>query len=101
VDELEVDLPHRRYANERSCFESIFDSLLGILTVGMAFPIMFLLPPVPEKITRFFSIEEKEIAVLRSREAFNEPDAHFRAKHLLLVAKDLKIWFFGMYIHFQ
>ncbi|KAH8705429.1 putative pantothenate transporter [Talaromyces proteolyticus] len=66
----------------------------GVLTVGMAFVVRVILPPVPEKIRWFFSEKEKEIAIRRSRQAFNVPYSRLSANHLLLVLKDPKVWFY-------
>lgn len=62
----------------------------------MAFVVRAILPPVPEKIRWFFSEKEKEIAIRRSRQAFNVPHSKLSPTHLLLVLKDPKIWFYGM-----
>ncbi|KAF3402848.1 High-affinity nicotinic acid transporter [Talaromyces pinophilus] len=67
----------------------------GVLTVGMAFVVRAILPPVPEKIRWFFSEKEKEIAIRRSRQAFNVPHSKLSPTHLLLVLRDPKIWFYA------
>ena len=46
---------------------------------------MFTLPSEPEKVKRWFTSEEKEILVQRSRLAHNNPGAHVRWKDLFKI----------------
>lgn len=65
------------------------------MSVGSGFFIMILLPPVPERVRRFFTKEEKEIAVRRSKQAFNTPNTGVKLKQLRAVLTDRKVWFYG------
>ena len=67
---------------------------LGVISVGSGFIVMLLLPPVPERIRWFFTEEEKQIAVRRSKQAFNTPDTGFKLGQLKAVLRDRKIWFY-------
>lgn len=69
----------------------------GVITITYGFVVLFLLPPVPEKVKWGFSQEQKEIARRRTLEAYNVEDAKIHPKHILLIAKDPKIYFYGMF----
>lgn len=56
---------------------------------------MALLPPVPERVHRFFTAEEKQIAIRRSKQAFNTPHTGVKRKQLRAVLTDHKVWFYG------
>lgn len=60
--------------------------------------ILWLLPPVPEKVKWGFSAREKEIAKNRTAEAYNVEDAKINPQHLIQLFKDPKIYFFGKLI---
>jgi hypothetical protein len=68
--------------------------------MGMAFVVRIILPPVPEKIRWLFSEEEKEIAIRRSREAFNVPNSKLSPTHLVFVLRDPKVWYYSTYVSF-
>ncbi|KAJ5595467.1 uncharacterized protein N7459_001675 [Penicillium hispanicum] len=56
---------------------------------------MILLPPVPERVRWLFTEQEKQIAIRRSKQAFNTPHSGFQLKQLRAVLTDHKIWFYG------
>lgn len=56
-----------------------------------------MLPPVPERIKWSFNEREKAIARRRTAEAYNVEDAWINFKHLLILAKDPKLYFSGEY----
>lgn len=56
---------------------------------------MALLPPVPEKLRFGFSQEEKEMAIIRSQEAYNTVDAKIAPKQLVALVKDPKTYLHG------
>jgi hypothetical protein len=59
--------------------------------------IFILLPPVPEKLKWGFTSEQKDIAIRRSREAYNIIDAKINPRQLLALLKDPKIYFYGTF----
>jgi hypothetical protein len=67
--------------------------------VAYGFVVLFLLPPVPEKLKRGFSAEQKDIAVRRSKEAYNTLDAKIDLKQLLKLLKDPKSYFLSTSFH--
>jgi hypothetical protein len=67
----------------------------GIISVTFGFIVFLLLPPVPERLTWGWSAKQKEIAVRRSREAYNVTGAKIHLKQLLDLVKDAKAWFYG------
>lgn len=69
----------------------------GVITIAYGFVVLFLLPPVPEKVKWGFSQEQKEIARRRTLEAYNVEDAKINPKHILLLAVDPKIYFYGIF----
>lgn len=71
--------------------------LSGAISIAYAFVLYVLLPPVPEKVTWGFSAEQKEIAVRRSREAYNVIGAKIRPRQLFNLLKDPKTYFYGTY----
>ncbi|BCS19859.1 uncharacterized protein APUU_20291S [Aspergillus puulaauensis] len=54
----------------------------GVVSIGSGFFVMALLPPVPERAHRFFTAEEKQIAIRRSKQAFNTPHTGVKLKQL-------------------
>ena len=56
---------------------------------------MVLLPPVPEKVKRGFTEQEKKIAKRRTIEAYNVPGTGIHPKHLRSLAKDPKVYFYS------
>lgn len=56
---------------------------------------MLLLPPVPERVRWMFGPAEKEIAIRRSKQAFNTPHTGVKVHQLIAVLKDRKIWCYG------
>ena len=69
---------------------------LGAISIGYGFVIFAILPPVPEKLKWGFTTEQKEIAIRRSKEAYNILDAKINPRQLLWLFKDPKIYFYGM-----
>ncbi|OKL55581.1 hypothetical protein UA08_09178 [Talaromyces atroroseus] len=69
----------------------------GIMSVGMGFVVLALLPSTPEKTTWMFSEKEREIAMRRSREAFNVAHTKIEPKQLIAVVKDPKVVF--VFVH--
>ncbi|KAL1980946.1 hypothetical protein VTN96DRAFT_3286 [Rasamsonia emersonii] len=67
----------------------------GVVSASYGFVVLFLLPPVPERIKWGFNEREKEIARRRTVEAYNVEDAAVNFKHLLVLAKDSKLYFSG------
>jgi hypothetical protein len=70
----------------------------GVISVAYGFVVLFLLPPVPEKIKWGFNERQKEIAKIRTAEAYNVEGAQIHPRHLLVLAKDPKIYFLGTII---
>lgn len=70
----------------------------GVVTVGFGFIVIFLLPPVPEKLNRGWTSDEKAIAIRRSREAFNSSDAKIQLKQIVALLKDPKAWFLSKHL---
>jgi hypothetical protein len=52
-------------------------------------------PPVPERLTWGWNARQKEIAVRRSREAFNVEGAKINVRQLLELVRDAKAWFYS------
>ncbi|KAJ8103705.1 putative pantothenate transporter [Lipomyces tetrasporus] len=67
----------------------------GIMSVGMGFVVLALLPATPETAGWVFTKKEKEIGMRRSREAFNIPHTKIQPKQLIAVIKDPKVWFYA------
>ncbi|PYI11228.1 putative pantothenate transporter [Aspergillus sclerotiicarbonarius CBS 121057] len=66
----------------------------GCVTVTIGIVVLFVLPPVPEKLRWGFSQPEKEMAIRRSREAFNSEDAGIIPRQLFALAKDMKMYLY-------
>ena len=67
----------------------------GAIPMGWAFIVLSLLPSTPEHlkfIGRFFSKEEKEVIVKRSRLAHNTGESKIRPKLVLMLLRDPKFW---------
>lgn len=65
------------------------------MSVGMGFVVLLLLPSTPEKSGWAFSEEEKQIAMRRTREAYNVAYAKIQPRQLIAVIRDPKAWFYG------
>ncbi len=72
-------------------------AISGVISVAYGFVVLFLLPPVPEKVTWGFSTKQKEIAKRRTAEAYNVEGAKINPRQLLVLAQDPKIYFFSRY----
>ena len=70
-------------------------SEVGCITVAVGIFVLFLLPPVPEKLKWGFSSAEKDMAVRRSREAFNAENAGIVPAQLLSLARDVKMYLYS------
>ncbi|KAK0614839.1 putative pantothenate transporter [Bombardia bombarda] len=66
----------------------------GVVSVGAGVVMVFVLPPAPENIKRGFTKAEREIALRRTKEAYNVPHTTIHLKQLLAVLKDKKILFY-------
>ncbi|PWY68991.1 putative pantothenate transporter [Aspergillus sclerotioniger CBS 115572] len=66
----------------------------GCITVAVGVFVLFVLPPVPEKLRWGFTSAEKEMAIRRSREAFNADNARIVPRQLLALGRDGKIYFY-------
>jgi hypothetical protein len=64
----------------------------GIIPIVCSFFIMFLLPPTPEKRHFLFTKAERELAIRRSRRAFNPVDAKLRPKLLYTPFLEVRFW---------
>lgn len=64
----------------------------GIIPVGWAFFVIFLLPNTPEKVRFGFTEEEKQIIVRRSRRAQNTGESKILPRKILQVIFDYKFW---------
>jgi hypothetical protein len=67
-----------------------------VVSIAHGFVILVLLPPVPEKIKWGFTKEEKDIAIRRTKEAYNATDAKINPRQLLALLKDVKAYLYGM-----
>ncbi|KAF2171485.1 hypothetical protein M409DRAFT_18602 [Zasmidium cellare ATCC 36951] len=68
----------------------------GCLSIGWAIVILLLLPAVPEKARMFFSSAEKDLAIQRNREGYNEPHAKIRWPVLIGIFRDWNTYLFGI-----
>jgi len=66
----------------------------GVISVGFGVVIFFLLPGTPERVKRRFTAAEKQIALRRTKEAFNIPHTRPNLRQILDALKDPKTWFF-------
>ncbi|KAK4168310.1 putative transporter [Cladorrhinum sp. PSN259] len=66
----------------------------GVVSVGFGVLILFLLPTTPERVKWGFSKEEKEIAMRRTHEAYNVPNAKPNSAQFMAALRDPKTWFF-------
>ncbi|KAH8705207.1 putative pantothenate transporter [Talaromyces proteolyticus] len=66
----------------------------GAITIAVGVFVYFILPPVPEKLRWGFSQAEKDMALRRSREAFNSENASVVPHQLLALLKDLKMYLY-------
>ena len=64
----------------------------GVLPMGCSFIILLLLPGTPEKRHFLFTKEEQDLAVRRSRRAFNPENPKFRPKFILKPLKKVRFW---------
>jgi hypothetical protein len=55
----------------------------GVISVGYGVLVLIFLPPVPEKLKWGFTQDEKRMAVIRTQQANNTPDAKIRWKEVL------------------
>jgi hypothetical protein len=85
----------------RQCFSPFHAAELssGVMSIGSGFFVMVLLPPVPERVNRFFTEGEKQIAIRRSKQAFNTPHTGIKLKPLRAAVTDRKVWFYGTTQH--
>ena len=67
----------------------------GCISIGWGLVILLLLPPAPEKARMFFTAAEKELAVKRTREAFNEPHSKIRWGDLPKIFRDWNFYLFA------
>ena len=67
----------------------------GVVSVGFGALIFFILPTTPERVKWGFSKGEKEIAMRRTREAYNVPNTRPNAAQLLAAVRDRKTWFYS------
>ncbi|KAK4182953.1 putative transporter [Podospora australis] len=68
----------------------------GVVSVGFGFLVFFILPTTPERVKRWFTPSEKEIALRRTREAFNIPDTRPNLGQLKATLRDTKTWFYSV-----
>ncbi|KAK3987285.1 putative transporter [Cladorrhinum sp. PSN332] len=66
----------------------------GVVSVGFGVLILFLLPTTPERVKWGFSKEEKKIAMRRTEEAFNVPNAKPNSAQFFAALRDPKTWFY-------
>jgi hypothetical protein len=64
----------------------------GILPIGCAFFVLVCLPSTPEKKHFLFTKEERELAIRRSRRAFNPENPKFRPSFILKPLKKVRFW---------
>ncbi|RFU28023.1 hypothetical protein B7463_g8313, partial [Scytalidium lignicola] len=69
----------------------------GSITVAFGLIIVFLLPPVPERVKWGFSSEEKRLLVIRTWRANNTPNAKFKWDELMITFKDLSFYGYLMF----
>lgn len=55
---------------------------------------LFILPNTPEKVKRWFTEEEKKIALRRTKEAYNIPNTKISLGQLKATVRDPKTWFY-------
>ena len=67
----------------------------GVISAGFGIVIFFLLPDTPERVKRGFTVKEKEIAIRRSKEAYNAPNARPNLRQLGSAVRDTKTWFYS------
>ncbi|KAL1962679.1 hypothetical protein VTN77DRAFT_9313 [Rasamsonia byssochlamydoides] len=65
----------------------------GVISALYGFVVLFSLPPVPERVKWGFTAREKEIAKQRTAKAYNVENAAVNWKHLIVLAKDPKVYF--------
>ncbi|KAK4501512.1 hypothetical protein PRZ48_007321 [Zasmidium cellare] len=68
----------------------------GVICIGWGFVILLLLPPAPEKARWYFTAPEKELAIRRTREAFNEPHSKIRWADLAKIFRDWNFYPFSI-----
>jgi hypothetical protein len=71
------------------------------MSVAWGFAVLALLPPTPEKARAFFTQSEKDMAMQRSRESFNDIHAKVQPKHILLLFKDWDTYFYSTFARCQ
>lgn len=68
------------------------------MSVAFSVVVLVVLPPLPEKLKRGFSEQEKQIALRRQRDAHMDAGGKkFDASHIPKVFKDPKLYGFGMW----
>ncbi|KAH8817096.1 major facilitator superfamily domain-containing protein [Xylogone sp. PMI_703] len=70
----------------------------GSITVAFGVLVVFLMPPVPERVKWGFSAEEKRLLVIRTWRANNTPNAKFKWDDMMVTFKDLS--FYGYLLMF-
>ncbi|KAF7525051.1 hypothetical protein G7054_g11215 [Neopestalotiopsis clavispora] len=65
----------------------------GIVPIGWAFVILFLLPNTPETVKLFFTPQEKKIIIARSRAAHNTGESKIIPKLIVKVLTQPQFWF--------
>ncbi|KAK4234664.1 putative transporter [Achaetomium macrosporum] len=68
----------------------------GVTSVGFGVVLALLLPSTPERVKRGFTAEEKEIALRRTREAYNVPHTRPNLRQLIAALRDPKTWFYSI-----
>ncbi|KAK4223101.1 putative transporter [Podospora fimiseda] len=68
----------------------------GVVSVGFGLVILFLLPTTPERVKWGFSKDEKKIAMRRTEEAYNVPNAKPNGAQFVAALKDPKTWFYSV-----
>ncbi|KAK5653020.1 hypothetical protein OQA88_9306 [Cercophora sp. LCS_1] len=68
----------------------------GVMSVGFGVVIFFCLPNTPERVKRGFTAQEKEIAIRRTKEAFNVPHTRLHLRQMGAAVKDPKTWFLSV-----
>jgi len=64
----------------------------GIIPIGWAWVILFLLPHTPERVKFGFTEEEKQLIIRRSRRAQNTGESKILPRKILQVVCDYKFW---------
>lgn len=68
------------------------------MSIFTGFVVFICMPGSPEKLSRFFTANEKQIALRRYREGYNvEGDTKIRASQVFATLKDPHTWIYCIY----